>query len=164
MKNLIFIIFAFCLIVSCEPKCTDDPNLTSDELSWLPYTNGQMLIYKSDTGSFDTAYVQTLFTTGDCVNDNNGCTHCYQIGGDRIKFNNGSEIDISVEHYNKWFPDNLNSAFMYEKFSNVTPQNNIILNGNSYNNVYIIGGVYYIKGYGVIAYTTYGVTKWVRIN
>jgi hypothetical protein len=170
MKKITIFILSIVFLCSCGHKCADTPDLTADELSWLPYSNGQIIIFKNDTGAIDTGFVKTYFDLGKSITDGNGCNHWAQSGTNELSnftsIPNGDFI-ISVSHYDQWFPGNLNSANfgigIY--FSDLTPQNNVILNGKSYNNVYIRpDGVYFIKNYGIIAFTTYGVTKWVRIN
>src|ERR1035441_5677493 len=154
MKKVIVVLLIGIGFWSCQPKCTDDPDLTADELSWLPYYNGQMIIFKNDTGSIDTGFAQVYFATGSCKTDDNGCQHCNQFGSNELKNFTPiplGEFDINIAHYNQWFPDN-----NYVPFPGITPQNNVVLNGRTFNNVYISSGDYFTKQYGWIAFTTGG--------
>ncbi len=163
----------------CQPKCEDDPNLTADELSWINcFRNGQMLIFKSDTGSYDTAIIYKKVEITGTLADSKGCPHSCQAGSvflDGLKLNHG--FGIFVSHYNQWYPNNQNSAkISYDiinsgiRFSNNTPQNNVAINGNTYNNVYILSGlpgpafIDYTKLNGVLSFDDYNGHRWVKIN
>jgi hypothetical protein len=162
MKKYLVIVFGMILFGGCEPKCQDDPNLTADELSWLPNTNGQLIIFKNDSGLVDTFIVNRSFESSVGQTDGNGCTHSFQTGYNDI----GSAFRILVSHYNQWNIGNINSASLNGfKFSNYTPQNNVIINGISYNNVYILDfGTYYTRQNGILQFDNPIGTHWVKIN
>jgi hypothetical protein len=155
------IIIGAILLNSCETKCSDDPDLNAQELSWFNcYTNGQIVIFKSNTGLIDTFTVLKEFEISVSGTDNNGCQHTYQkeivdVGG----------VECSVSHYNQWNPQNLNSVVVdVYKLSNYTPQNNVIVNGITYNNVYVMDSTYYTKQNGILAFPGYPGVEWYQIN
>jgi hypothetical protein len=130
MKKVIVFLLIGMGFWSCEPKCTNDPDLTADEISWFNcYTNGQVFIYKSNTGLYDTNKVVKYIAGGSLPTEDYQCPHVYQkeiveVGG----------TEMTVSHYNKYFPQNLNSASIGPyRFSNYTPQNNVVVNGITYN-------------------------------
>ena len=167
--NRNFLYFIICItLYSCKPSCEDDPNLSSDELSWLTYSNGQMAIFKNDTGAIDTVYAKISFELHCPLTDDNGCNHCYQSGESSLT--NFKDLPnaiflIGIDHYNKWFPSNMNSVHFGNSanlFSHDIPQNNVTINNKTYNNVYNFGGTYYSKANGIISFTT-GTVHWYRV-
>jgi hypothetical protein len=164
MKRYLIIVFGMILIGGCEPKCQDDPNLTAADLSWVPYTKGQVLIYKSNSGLYDTVVVDSSINYSIGGINGNNCQHVLQYA----KYDVGN-ISIFVTHYNKYavntsvFSVDIRYYNDYE-ISNLTPQNNIVLNGNTYNNVYVVDSIYYTKQKGIIAFQGNPGVQWVLIN
>jgi hypothetical protein len=181
LKCACCIIGMCCVFISCKEKtdCTDDPNLTSDELTWInAYTNGQIVIFKSDTGSYDTATVSKYFTLYGPTGDSKGCLHYYQTGIvalQNFKYNN--MLAIFVSHYNQWYPKNLNSERINNNLGlggnclyNDVPQDSVVVNGITYNNIYLLAGlsgpafVDYTKQNGIVEFDDFNGHQWVKIN
>jgi hypothetical protein len=84
------------------------------------------------------------------------------------------EFILNVTHDYPEYSENYNSANMdYDyRFSNYTPQNNIIINGVTYNNVYVISmdtvghaspavwQVYYTQAKGILQFNSGGGHTW----
>ncbi|HSY77792.1 MAG TPA: hypothetical protein VK890_13080 [Bacteroidia bacterium] len=173
-----YLLLTFILLISmygCVPECGFDtnPNLTSDELSWLSYSNNQRVIFQNETGIMDT------FTAVRSVQvmppyHSQGSSPCdggYQSG----KITLGQTLSIYIAHYYQFYANNQNSASINEtKFSNAAIENNDTINGKIYNNVYVLSvdttiyrssdwvyKIYYTKANGVLKYYTSGNHVWV---
>jgi hypothetical protein len=194
MKNAL-VIFIFCLLfVSCKQECNDDPNLTSSELSWLSYNGGEVLIFRSNSGLYDTVYIQNKnIDLNSCqTNSSSKCQHQTQEASISGNFKiQPFYFEIHVGHINsdcsgcgyypyltRYIPDN----GLY--FSNFSPVNNIVINNITYNNVYIltvdtahwipqpiseqdatdIWKIYYTKQNGILEFDYWHGLSWVRIN
>jgi len=160
MKKVIFIGILFLSISSCkelEPQpCQQDTYLTTDELSWNPYKNKDTIVFISNTGYYDTAHV-SITTTIDTVRELFGnCRYPYQTLTVYLScFYWADILGIYVAHDIKYYDpnaltnvqingilDSYNNIFGLPNIIGVsremTPQNNVLINGNTYNNVYII--------------------------
>lgn len=196
MKKIISIIFISVLFSTCKkrdtpPPCQDDLNLTADDLSWNPYTNGEIIVFKSNTGLYDTGKIRSWVGFSDGGKDANGCEHLTQILNvdiDSFQINTGKIFELFVGHYNKWmngpFPNDAEYYGFYSggyggsgaTLSNLTPQNNIIINSITYNNVYIISKdttqntnpqdiwrMYYTKQQGLLEFDCWHGLSWFKI-
>ena len=93
------------------------------------------------------------------------------------------DFKLTAIHSNQWFIDN-NSDISYSAnykivdfvFADFTPQNNVLVNGNNYNNVYImtcdtskltnpnVWRIYYTKQNGILRFDVTQGLQWERIN
>src|ERR1035437_1858033 len=194
MKNAIIIFITCLLFVSCKQECNDDPNLTTTELSWLSYNGGEVLIFKSNSGLYDTAKIQNrVIGLYSCqTHSPSQCKHQTQEASVSGDFNiQDFNFEIHVGHLNsdcsgcgnypyltRYNPDN----GLY--FSNFNPVNNIVINNISYNNVYIltedtthwisqpiseqgatdIWKIYYTQQNGILEFDYWHGLSWIRIN
>lgn len=61
MKIVFFLIVLIVLSSSCKKvpyQCDENKDLTSSELSWIPYIHGQVLIFENDLSEKDTVSVE----------------------------------------------------------------------------------------------------------
>jgi len=164
-------------------KCQDDCNLNSEELSWMPYHGGETLMFKSVSGVYDTLIVGqktiTLYTgmKDQEADDHSNCSYSDQ------------ELDVLIgpypfylSHHNIYAAGyNLNLAghtpldgnpyIGNESITQNAPQNNVVLNGRTFNNVYnfhyMYDYLYYTKQDGLIAFketTNNDTLLYVKIN
>ena len=176
-------LFIIGLLFTCgcqqEPKCpyAASPYLTSSELAWLSYLkypNDHKIIFKNEVGDSD------IYVTASSSSQNAPGPPdypCDQGCQEESSALNGVSawalgFTISVSHYYQSYPENLNSAaincngaaFQFSKYS---PQNNVIINGTAYNNVYVftvtpsaqntnptLTMVYYTQANGILQYNT----------
>jgi hypothetical protein len=184
LKCACCIIVMCSVFISCGQECQDDPNLNAQDLSWISmYSSDQLLHFKSDTGSIDTLII--TFDDLTMGNSDNGCIYKDQNDIVSANFFDGSFssvgnqiFDINIQHGNKYyyslqFPHGVPSLAQLNghNFSDYTPQNNIVINGISYNGVYVMPNynipnnfIYYTKQNGVIAYDDNNGHQWVKIN
>jgi len=161
MKKYLIIVFGMILIGGCSKDCQDDSDLTADELVWLNcYTDGQTAIFKSNTGLYETLKV-SKFTEYNHTNYEQGnCQHQCQIA----QGESGGPV-INVTHYNQYWTESYSPPNIGQyKFSNYVPQNNVIINGVTHNNVYVMDSTYYTKLDGVLAFPGYPGVEWYKIN
>jgi|ERR1035437_3994462 hypothetical protein len=180
MKKILLLVFVWVMVEGCGPKCQDDPDLTIDELSWVNcYSNRQILIFKSDSGSIDTLIAKKHIDSNNQRTDNNGCIHNYQNAVVAIDSNSGGTLfNIRVQHGNKYYPYSGSYTgglafagidayqnFGLSSYSFPTPQNNALINGTYYNNVYVmLSGIYYTKQNGIISFNDNNGVQWIKIN
>lgn len=181
---LILPLVCLLLFEGCGRRCSynPSPDLTSEELSWMPYVNGQILIFQSDTGSVDTVNVETLRGGHLKQEVEDPCDVGYQAIGADI-YTRGGVLQIYVAHYYPDYPQNYNSASINSsRFSDASIQNNCVINGTAYNNVYVMnlnstwtslfGGnnidgpvkVYFTKQNGILRFDCANGHYWVKIN
>ncbi|HXB10884.1 MAG TPA: hypothetical protein VNZ45_02775 [Bacteroidia bacterium] len=202
MKNQFFTLPAIllsCIILflfyGCDNTgCSYSPsaNLTSSELAWLScYSSTETLTFKNELGNT----MNAVSSFGEETNApehsmEDKCDVGVQTGGSGLGFYNNSYtyficgIQIWISHYYPDYPLNLNSAcitctntYNTFKFSNYTPQNNVMINGKPYNGVYIvqmdsskkvvgpyiipyIWQVYYNQANGILQFNTGGGHTW----
>jgi hypothetical protein len=194
MKYTLVCLLIELLISSCEKDktCHDKyAYLNPDELSWLSYSGGEVLIFKSNDGIYDTTTVTNRnfsFAGEHSPSDpKHECTNLYQIGSIEINWRDSS-FAIFVSHYDQDHAQNKNSAsiglglnyldgyFQFGRFSDLSPQNNISINGSIYNDVYImsidttyylqptIWRIYYTKQEGLIKFDVTHGQEWIIVN
>ena len=162
MKCMLLLL-CFCFGFICCNKCQDDPNLNAEELSWMPYHGGETLIYKSTMGVYDTLKVgQKIVHTWNIEDweqeDHISCKYTtqeleIQIGQHSF---NISHKNMDVTYSKPHWPGNTPGGDiplldgMY--LNNSRLFNNIVLNGKTFNNVHNLGGLYYTKEEGLIAF------------
>jgi hypothetical protein len=171
MKKIIVFALLSLTLYSCGKKCTSTSGLlTSDELSWIPYSGGEKLIFKNQNANIDTLYVgQRIVGTNSGTTEDHPCTHPHQeIDISTSDFLSTASFGIYIAHGDQWnyggakgIDANGVSSF---QFTNYTPQNNISINGNIYNSVYVmnidtstytvptIWKIYYTKANGILKY------------
>ena len=190
MRKIFFLIPIVIIIFSCNKTCVDnDINCTSTELSWLVYQGHETLFFRRNDGIFDTILVSGrgsyINMVQNCCGDK--CDHHFQsveINMGSNHYNYGSVYaDIKIWHSNQWtgqLTPYIGMSIFDEGFLplNVTPQNNIIVNGINYNNVYIVQEdttqynytqpgpwrVYYTKSNGVIREDITNGKYWELVN
>ncbi|MEP7264758.1 MAG: hypothetical protein ABI772_09675 [Bacteroidota bacterium] len=181
-QKAVIIIFSILCIISCKKKCEDEEGLlTADELSWFSYAEGQTLIFKSNGNELDTFTVsaKTTYDTPVSHGSSGSCDPRQQSMFYVIKDNYLTGFNVSSYHNNEHTPDG--RAFIITtdavfNFTDFSPQNNILVNGNTYNDVYImktdtvnydprIWCIYYTKQNGILRYDlTNGGGQWEKIN
>ena len=161
MKRFLVLIIGVLLIGGCGKDCRDDPDLTADELSWLSfYTNGKKVIFKSNSGLYDTLEVRINFEYFKSSFEKGNCQYSCQYA-----WGEGGGPNVNVKHYNQFWTSSYSPPSIGQyKFSNYTPQNNIVVNGITYNNVYVMDSTYYTKQDGVLAFPGYPGVEWYKIN
>src|SRR5690242_5264269 len=116
MKNTLSLFLIALLLSSCEKSktCHDKyAYLNSDELSWLSYAGGEVLIFKSDDGIYDTTTVTSRYFSfaGEHApsDPKHECSNLYQTGAVEVNWSDSSFV-ISVSHYDEDHTQNKNSA------------------------------------------------------
>ncbi|MFI5220414.1 MAG: hypothetical protein ACHQNT_13095 [Bacteroidia bacterium] len=180
MKNLIIIISAFIFFASCKKnECEDaEGNLTAEELSWLSYAGGESIEFKSNNNLRDTFYVGNK-TNYDYLVSSSGCNAHQQSISCKIQNHATTSFVIWTKHKNEWSPEGkalIATSSDVFVFSDYSPQNNILINGNIYNNVYVmavdtpapnpkhIWRIYYTKQTGILRYDFTQGEQWEKIN
>jgi hypothetical protein len=177
---IIFVAF-LTFICSCNKKCEDEEGkLTVEELSWIPYSGGETLIFKGNNNQTDTLKVDdnVIYNTPVTGMNSSSCEPKQQSMICKIS---GSmrAMDISTNHKNEWSPDGkpyiLTSVAVFN-FMDYNPQSNILINGITYNDVYImnvdtslftnknIWRIYYTKQNGILRYDLTHGEQWEKIN
>ena len=190
MRNIILLISVVITLSSCQPKCQDDPNMSADELAWFNcFVGGRTLIFKSNTGLYDTAKPGNISLSLSTCSNQDDCSHANTFAQLNFGFSHHIYGDkpnhFIVTHYNQYCPNGYEPITLYInssyglKLSNYTPQNNITINGKTYNNVYImatdtipftplnpctIWRFYYTKNDGILEYDWSQGVQWVKIN
>ena len=184
---LIIILSVFIFITSCKKKekdCVDvEGDLSTEELSWLSYSGGEVLIFKSNVNLTDTFHVanKDCFYNVGYHESEDPCQHHQQCCSVQA-LNYHYVFTIGACHYNQWNRDGSvylgYSQFEPFIFTDYTPQNNILINGHYYNDVYVmstdttsanfhapgIWRVYYTKQNGVLRYDVTQSQFYERIN
>jgi hypothetical protein len=181
------------MFASCEKTktCQDKyAYLNSNELSWLSYSGGEVLVFKNNFGIYDTTTVSNRefsFAGEHAPSDpKHECSNLYQIGSVKLNWSDSAFV-IGVSHYDQDHTENNNSAsigidlnylngsFQFARFSDITPQNNITINGSIYNDVYVMNidttyyskptvwRIYYTKQHGILKFDVTQGQEWVKI-
>ncbi len=172
VKWLVWGIGVCVFLGGCKQDCQDDPNLTADELSWMPYNGGETLIFKSTLGVYDTLkvgqksmWMQSIID--DESEDNISCKYTIQALGIVIgQFNYciwHKNMDIT---YPKYHGNGPGIPWIDDKLLVGTPANNVVLNGKAFNNVYNTGSIYYTKQQGIVGFIKDGIhdSLFIKIN
>jgi hypothetical protein len=181
MKKLLLFIFILISFVCCKKDCEDvDGNLTPAERSWFSYSGGEILIFKSNLNLIDTCHVgseNSQYNLG-YQQKEDACEHHQQMVSYKID-NSHFYFLLSVSHHNEWNPSGtaaINVQYRNFIFTDFTPQNNVLINGILYNNVYImttdtngfssqaVWRIYYTKLKGILKYDLTQGEQWVKIN
>lgn len=170
-------------LFSCERKCTStDGILTNNELSWVSYTGSEILVFKNLQGITDTLRVGSrLIQNNAGTTEDNPCKHTYQSLS--IDINDQAYLDlvsfgITISHHDTWNHGqaSVNQGSHTFSLTDFTPQNNILINGNLYNSVYIMSidtsgfsvpavwKIYYTKSGGILKYEFTQGDVWEKIN
>jgi len=185
MKKILILVFVWVMVDGCKDNCGDEQGLlTPQELAWLPYYNGQVLVFQSDSGKIDTVTVTKSITSYQYgVSENGNCPLIYSAENGKEILNFGSDslslrFDISINH-------NSSPAIIgnYEQFvfSNYSTQNNVTVNNINYNDIYVMAQdttgwyaklqnrqkvwkVYYTQQKGLLEFIVYEGSNWVRIH
>lgn len=178
MQRKLLIVCICFSIISCKKKCEDEEGLlTADELSWFSYAEGQTIVFRSDSNELDT------FTVSSKVTYNTPVSHGSKGSCDPEQqymfYNIGNGIlngfSVNSYHNNEHTPDG--RAFIMTtdavfNFTDFSPRNNVMVNGNTYNDVYImttdtvnysvrVWQIYYTKQNGILRYDlTKGGGQW----
>ena len=183
MKTLLSAISLILLLSSCTKDTCEDKYyyLTNDEISWLSYSGGEVLIFKSNDGLYDTSKVSNriLNYEGKHIFESK-CSELYQNGLINIPLAD-SGFSIVVKHIDNSASiilpiPHTNSYFQFAKFSDFSPQNNISINGTTYNNVYVMNldttnflqptvwRIFYTKQNGILKFDITKGQNWTRVN
>jgi hypothetical protein len=140
MKKIILILFIPFLFTACRKPCEDSHNnCTPEELSWLAYYDAETIIFKRNDGVLDTIQVsQRHFhdvELSHASQDGQVCAKFLQIASHSLM---GKHIIANIQVFGDNFQSPLLTLDTNINFNlEVTLQNNIIINGVTYNNVYI---------------------------
>lgn len=171
MKIFIPLIFLSVTLFSCEKKCSSTTGLlTQDELSWISYSGGEVLIFKSQQNVIDTIHIgNKIISSSAGTSEDHPCTHPFQSVAVNISdFLDIVNLRLYNSHNDQWNSGAPSIEDSYGEhgflFLNFTPQNNISINGNIYNSVYVmnidtstftsptIWKIYYTKANGILRY------------
>lgn len=182
MNKYIITILYFTILISCKKKCEDEQGLlTTEERSWLSYSGGEKLIFKSNNNQYDTLNVSDRIEYNTAVSHGSSgdCHPKQQSIVCRIVSHPPVLMDLTTYHKNQWSPTG--KAFILTggsvfNFLDYNPQNNILINGKTYNDVYImnvdtslfiskqIWCIYYTKQKGILRYDLTQGEYWEKIN
>jgi hypothetical protein len=151
---------------------------SADELAWIPYKNGEVVTFKSD--STGRIYTFTVGTLQAITHPNNTCTegqnYCENSLGTTINSNNDSlgatfvlknldnYNDINKKSYEVWFI--IGDTRVFDSESNNSNLQTKVINGITYSNVAIYtdglnNTIYYAKGFGIVAYYLTATKEWL---
>ncbi|MBP6428753.1 MAG: hypothetical protein KA285_08490 [Bacteroidia bacterium] len=173
-----YLILFLCLSISISCKdngCDDDGQLTDSELSWMPYYNGQMLVFENDSLGTDTFIVNVKRFDYDFYCPTSECNKSEAI---QAKFDLDSvEFLLSIAHP-IGCPKGEDGTVVYwggrrdfikERNDNLT----LVINGVTYSNVRLLientnltgrGNVYYSKTKGILSYQINDSITWTLAN
>ena len=151
MKNLILIIVIWLICFGCKKACKDeDYYLTETEKAWLPYGNGQVLIFKSNAGLYDTCTVSASFNWDSGYPQGGECNIRYEQGTNMFAHPvSGGGFYININRYKDFLSGGITSPRILIAGSgggtgagyylnNYPVQNNVNINGNLFNQVIIV--------------------------
>jgi hypothetical protein len=183
MKKYIVLLLIPMLFNGCMKKCKDQhDNCTPEELSWLPYQGGETFIFKSNDGVFDTTtagerhYFDNQLSEGSM--DGRQCARYFQTVSQCLS---GKVIDVDIEALalESQGPRIYNEGYPIMNIDKFPPQDNVTVNGITYNSVYIpyidtthfalstysnLWKVYFTKQKGLIRLDFTKGVFWERIN
>ncbi|MBK8364697.1 MAG: hypothetical protein IPN61_11785 [Bacteroidetes bacterium] len=162
-SNILFLIILIASAFSCKEKCTDDGSCTADELSWIPYHDGQMLIFENDSSQIDTFFVER--TSGfypKVYDDDSNCPNFESVQA-KIRIND-NYLQITTSHYYT-FPKSQNWPCLYSEttrdfFKDHADSISITVKNKNYSQVRLMmqgqnsyfNNVYYNKTSGIISF------------
>jgi hypothetical protein len=161
---------------SCnDDGCNDDGKLTDSELSWMPYNNGQMLVFKNDTLGSDTIIVNVSRFDFDFVCPTSNCNKSEAI---QAKFQlDSDEFLLSVAHYIECPKvDDRIAIYWGGRRDFIRDHNDSIsigINGTTYSNVRLLmensntpsnGNIYYSKTKGILSFQLNNGSIWTLAN
>jgi hypothetical protein len=183
MKKYILILLIPLLFNDCRKKCEDQhENCTAEELSWLPYQSGETIIFKRNDGVFDTTITSARLSSDHQISaaskDGLHCASYFQTVSQGLY---GKIIKVQIEAwpYESQGPRIYNKGYPVMNINKVPPQDNVTINGITYNSVYIpyidstnssqptssnLWKVYYTKQNGLIRLDYTNGIHWERIN
>ena len=178
MKTLFLLIISCSLTIACKKVCSVGEECTSNELSWLPYQDGQLLIFKNDSSEIDTFSVVKNAYYIDATSSNYDCSR-FQVVDETI-FVNGDFIKIEVMHW-AGIPKvraeaNLQTNGARNFISDSPDTNNIVIDSMQYSNLRLlfpsnngnstfrIHNVYYSKLKGIVSFQSPDGNRWHLLN
>ena len=172
IKIFIIILF-FTSFLSCKRECKEDGSLTPDESAWISYVGGEQLIFRSNLGDTNYVTVDNVEIYFSPIGEDGNCPRTQQN-----KLVTVSPFQIAIRHgYAYWSgisEGNMDPFF----FKDYPSQNNIVVNGNSFNNVFVmtkdttgwypasksVWKIFYTRQNGILKYFVTGGTAWEKIN
>lgn len=181
---LLNVAVALMFITSCGEKKCEDPDangyVNAEEETWLSYTPGEMLIFRRDIILVDTFWVGNRISEASPKQQiGDPCIYSQETLKCPISNRHGRDFELSVSHQNKYYVGSAGIVYDQQhmlKFSDYSPQNNIIIHGNTYNSVYImtrdttsfqspdVWRFYYTKQNGILRFDITQGQQWERIN
>jgi hypothetical protein len=175
MKYVLFLFSISLVFNACKDDCGDDGKCTSEELSWNPYYDGQMLIFENDSLVRDTVFVRVNEINVELPKMDDYCTKSqvfqshFEVGNDSLTINvshaiSYSKVDfrpclysISRREYFEEHPDSISLMINNVFYPNVR----LLMNRFSYSS---ISNIYYSKTKGVLSYQLSDSTIWRVVN
>lgn len=178
MKILLLFILICSIIFSCrKEKCSEGEDCASNELLWLPYQNGQILIFKNDSPEIDTLSVVKNAYYRDATFSNDECSR-FQVVEATFPVKNDF-LKIEVIHY-VGIPKvraeaNLQTSCCRNFISDSPDTSQIIIDSIHYSNLRLllpyyahdtsnISNVYYSKIKGIVSFQSPDGNRWHLIN
>ena len=169
MKTAILIIISSLFLLNCNKdknkKCSDV--LDESEYNALPYNDNQMLVFKSNSGAYDTIYCDQSYIASSYYGSDYDCKPGPSAEYFQLEF-----FLITKAHLE---PIEIIMGSAYYYTSGVT-QNNITINGTIYNDVYVLAKdsastpvgspwrIYYTIPNGLLRYDYVNYLRWEKIN
>lgn len=175
MKQLVFLFLIFLIAYSCKKECNDNGELTNEELSWITYQDGQMLIFENDSSVRETLYVQKNSYYVDFPENDDYCTKSQTVYVKLPIRNNFLMIESRHQiSYPKFSgAPNLQTDGSRQFFYDYPDSINIMINNIYYTDVRLIPmpyslvfrNVYHSKSKGILSYELFSdSSKWSLIN
>jgi hypothetical protein len=182
MKKFIILFLIPVLFADCGKRCEDEyETCTSKDLSWLCYYGHETLIFKRNDGIYDTLTASERdfrFTQlYPALHDN---IHCGKYGQSVSVTISGKHIRASLETLSFDAPRIYIDSGQIYGLGGRTPENNIVINGLSYNDIYIsnnhdtsqlaalsypkIWRIYFNKYFGLLRMDCTKGLYWEKIN
>lgn len=186
MKNIIFLTLLLSLLISCKRNCFRD--LTNEEKGRIAYKGGEVIVFKHQSGSLDTLFINGAISEGvspknENCRDDKKYFSIYGIFKNKLNANgngNGITFGTSITAPSKKddsfvYPE-IGTAMGYFPIGKSTPLTSININGKQLYNVYEItnGGhnpavldvdkIFFSFEYGLLKIVLHDGGYWERIN
>ena len=178
MKILLLFILICSLTIACKKVCSEEEDCTSDELSWLPYRNGQILIFKNDSSEIDSFSVEINAYYLNVTNSNDECLRVqivkesFQVMNDFLMLQIMHDVNIPKTRpepnlQTRWTrnfifdsPDTSQTVLDNISYSNLR----LFLPSNNANGTSRIRNVYYSNIKGIVSFQSPDGKMWHLLN
>lgn len=177
MKILFLFILICSLNIACKKEmCSEGEDCTSVELSWLPYQNGQLLIFKNDSSEIDTFSIEMNAYYLDVTSSNDECSRFQIVEGKFYVKNDFLMIEIMHDvNIPKTRPEaNLQTMWARYFLSDSPDTTQIVIDNISYSNLRLLApanndtvhitNVYYSKIKGIVSFQSPDGNRWHLLN